>query len=145
MAVAIASVEHTPWCDGGEPATARGRGRRVVADDVGDDVRVALRVVQVDPAVGPILTVTKFGTVCPGKKLRLETTDCGSPDGQAWMNPLVSGTSTVTFKTTAVAPVAGTPPKPATFNSVSACELSAEMLPPTPVRVSSSRAGFSGT
>ena len=71
--------------------------------------------------------------------------DADAPDGQAWMNPLVRGASTVTFNTTAVAPVGGTPPNPATFNSVSACELSAEMLPPSPVRVSSSRAGFSGT
>ena len=61
------------------------------------------------------------------------------------MNPDVIGASTVTFKTTAVAPVAGTPPTPVTFSSVIAWLLSAEMLPPVPSRVSSSRAGFSGT
>ena len=61
------------------------------------------------------------------------------------MKPFVSGASTVTFKTTAVAPVGGTPPKPDTRNSVVAWLLSAEMLPPVPSRVSSNRAGFSGT
>src|SRR3954453_7081104 len=61
------------------------------------------------------------------------------------MKPDVIGASTVTLRTTAVAPVAGTPPTPVTSSSVSAWLLSAEMLPPVPSRVSISSAGFNGT
>src|SRR4249920_98591 len=61
------------------------------------------------------------------------------------MNPDEIGASTVTFRTTAVAPVGGTPPTPVTLSSVRAWLLSAEMLPPVPSRVSSSRDGFNGT
>src|SRR4029079_15387272 len=95
--------------------------------------------------LAPIFTVTRLGTVWPGVKLRFDTTGWSSPEGQAVMKPFVIGESTVTFKTTAVAPVAGTPPTPATFNSVIVLRARPEMLPPVPSRVSISRAGLSGT
>src|SRR3954447_2217322 len=61
------------------------------------------------------------------------------------MKPFVIGDATVTFRTTAVAPVAGTPPTPSTFNCVSVLRLSPERFPPVPSRVSRRRAGFRGT
>ena len=68
--------------------------------------------------LAPILTVTRFGHGLPGDEVEVRHRRWSSPDGQAVMNPFVIGESTVTFKTTAVAPVAGTPPTPATFSSV---------------------------
>src|SRR4051794_11238346 len=61
-----------------------------------------------------ILTVTWFGIVSPGPKHRFATSGASASAGYAVMQPGADGLTAVTFMTTAPAPEAGTPPKPAT-------------------------------
>src|SRR5262249_22813662 len=75
--------------------------------------------------------------VCPGTKFRLEASGWVAPAGQTVRKPCAVGLVTVTFRTTAEVPEAGTPPWPATGRGRG---------PPAPIvlpsrRVSSSLAG----
>ena len=66
------------------------------------------------------------------------------PVGNSWMNPGAAGWSAATLRTTAVTPVAGTPPTPVAVNVVVDRGCVGPGAPPSPVRVSTIRAGVSG-
>src|SRR6266567_65556 len=61
------------------------------------------------------------------------------------MWPAAVGPVTVTFKTTADTPLPGTPPRPVTCTATAVSGLTGAFLAPSPVRVSSNRAGATGT
>src|SRR5436305_1285691 len=92
-------------------------------------------------------TTTRFGTVTPLVQLRFEARGREVPVGYAVMKLAAVVFVTVTFSTTAVAPLTGTPPAPVIWT---------ERLPPgprcepafgwpLPERVSVMRAGLTGT
>ena len=60
------------------------------------------------------------------------------------MNPAATGSVAVTLSTTALTPLVGTPPTPAAVNVVVDAGWRAPLAPPSPVRVSTIRAGGSG-
>src|SRR5712691_6269133 len=86
------------------------------------------------------LTTTKLGTVCPATKFRSEARGRLAPVGKTVRKLGAVGLVTVTLMITALAPVNGTPPLPATVRVVVA---PAPSLPisPGPVRVSLMREG----
>ena len=92
----------------------------------------------------PIGTSTRFGTDEPAVKLRLEASGRIVPLGYTVKNPVAVELVAVALSTTAVAPVAGTPPRPAI------CTLSEPVAgifaagAPRPSRVSRMRTGVSG-
>src|SRR6266568_6849132 len=92
-------------------------------------------------------TITRFGTVCPGIQLRLDAVGRVLPFGNTVKKPLAVWSTAVTLRTTAVTPVVGTPPKPATctFNVVPAASVEPALAWPLPARVSVTRVGASGT
>src|SRR5438445_2936058 len=59
--------------------------------------------------------MTRFGTVCPARKARLEGTGNATRVGNAVRKPALLGLVTVTFMTTAETPEAGTPPRADTW------------------------------
>src|SRR2546426_825746 len=59
--------------------------------------------------------MTRFGTVCPARKFRLEAMGNATPVGNAVRKPALLGLVTVTFMTTAETPEAGTPPRADTW------------------------------
>ena len=58
----------------------------------------------------PRPTVTRFGIVCPATQFRLEALGRGVPPGQTVRKDGAVVLVTVVLRTTAVTPVAGTPP-----------------------------------
>src|SRR5580765_288997 len=97
----------------------------------------------------PSLVMTRLGMTSPTVKLRFEVSGRALPVGQAVMYPAAVGLTAVRLSTTAPAPIAGTPPRPATARS---SWLLAPSAPPpankpsavaAPTRVSSTRAGTS--
>ena len=59
-----------------------------------------------------------LGVVWPAVKLRIEVVGCALPDGQALMNPGPDGDTAVTLIATADTPVAGMPPLPVSWTSI---------------------------
>src|SRR5205807_430763 len=81
----------------------------------------------------PTPTTTRFATVWAGPKLRFEAQGRATPCGQAVTYPKAVGLVTVTFRTTADTPEAGTPARPRTPTETTP---PAPMVvdPPNPVR-----------
>src|SRR5688572_5568388 len=97
---------------------------------------------------GPSWATTRLVVAGPVPKLRFEASGRDVADGQTVRK--LSGPvarSTVMLRTTALAPVAGTPPAPATWSwmSVPGPTGATEPPVPVPVRVSRTRAGLTGT
>ncbi len=90
----------------------------------------------------PTGTTTWLGTVWPADQLRLEELGRSLPDGHTVRCPPSFASVTVTFSTTALAPLCGTPPRPATCSVIS-LRAGTGVVPgrPTAARESSSRAG----
>src|SRR5260370_38232432 len=86
-----------------------------------------------------------FGTVSPGVQWRLEAGGSAVQVGNTVKKPLAVWSTAVTFRTTALTPVAGTPPAPVTwmFNVVPAASVDPAFVWPLPARVSVMRAGTS--
>src|SRR5712691_5212873 len=91
--------------------------------------------------------MTRLGTVCPGVQLRLDAVGNALPFGNTVKKPLAVWSTAVTFRTTALKPVIGTPPAPATctFNVVPAASVFPALAWPLAARVSVIRAGTTGT
>ena len=93
-------------------------------------------------------TVTRFATVSPGEKLRLETVGMVIPSGKTVRNPEVAGSTAVTLSTTAAVP-AGTGSVPTLVTCTFSVELAARVLPafgwPELARVSVMRKGVTET
>ena len=95
-------------------------------------------------------TVTRFGTITPAAKLRLDTVGCVVPSGNAVRNPLAVGSTTVTLRTTAEAPD-GTGVVPTPVTCTLSVEAAARVWPAyvvgsvAPVRVSTIRKGVTET
>src|SRR5258706_6026692 len=85
-------------------------------------------------------TPTRWGRVSPATKLRADAVDT-TPCGETTRSLGAVGLVTVTLMITAVAPDAGTPPRPATVTVVVAAAPSGELKPPVPLRVSTIRDG----
>src|SRR5664279_1198592 len=91
----------------------------------------------------PTGATTRFGTVWPATKFRLEVAGRAVPSAYTVTYPGLAGPVTVTFTTTADTPAAGTPPRPVTCRCSVPCAATAAFGAPTPVRVSNNRAGVS--
>src|SRR5260370_36617275 len=92
-------------------------------------------------------TTTRFGTVCPGVQLRLDAKGRVLPVGNTVNTPFAVWSTAVTFRTTALTPVVGTPPIPATVTlsvvpAASVCPAFGLLLA---ARVSLMRLGARGT
>src|SRR5665647_1342218 len=85
----------------------------------------------------PTLTMTAFGIVAPMGQFRFDTVGRVVPVGDTVRKPVLVVSVTVTFRTTAETPVAGTPPTPVTFNDLDWVDPMGEPV----VRVSSRRDG----
>src|SRR2546427_13172858 len=59
--------------------------------------------------------MTRFGTVCPARKFRLEAMGDATPVGNAVRKPALLGLVGVTFMTSGETPEAGTPPRADTW------------------------------
>src|SRR5438445_10174643 len=94
----------------------------------------------------PVDTMTLFGTVSPGVQFRLEAVGKPVPVGNTVKKPLAVWSTAVTLRTTALTPLAGTPPTPSasTFNVVPAASVEPAFALPLPVRVWVMRGGTSG-
>src|SRR5260370_28981532 len=62
----------------------------------------------------PSITMTRFATACPPREFRFDASGTPVPAGKTVRYPAGVGEVTVTLRTTAEAPVAGTPPRPVT-------------------------------
>src|SRR2546423_5614977 len=91
--------------------------------------------------LAPTLAITRLGTVSPLRKFRLEATGRVVPLGNRVRKLAAVGLVTATLRTTAPAPVAGTPPTPATWTSIVWWGPTLAVKPPVPYRVSRMRAG----
>src|SRR5215475_5098750 len=86
-------------------------------------------------------TVTRFATVLPASKLRLDVSGRAPPPHTA-IHPKLDGRVTVTCKTAADTPDAGTPPRPSSCSTTVPCGSTVPACgTPVPSRVSSTRAG----
>src|SRR5437773_5584525 len=92
----------------------------------------------------PTATITRFGTVSPARKFKVELSGVARPAGNTVRKPGVLGFVAVTFKTTAETPLAGTPPRPVTWRLSVWPGLSLARGAPLPVLVSSTRDGIRG-
>lgn len=90
-------------------------------------------------------TVTRFGTICPAAKFRFDTAGFGCPFGYTITCPASVGSTAVTFITTAVTPLAGTPFTPATCSVTTPPGPTLVFVAPVPSRVSRNREGVIGT
>src|ERR1700681_3325293 len=91
----------------------------------------------------PTGTVTRFGTVCLGMKLRVDAAGNGLPVGYTVRKLVEVALVTVTFNTTEDTPPLGTPPAPVTWTSSVAPGPSGVRTPPVTLRVSRIRRGVS--
>ena len=80
----------------------------------------------------------------PPAKFKVDASGLGLPVGKRVRKLAAVGDVTVTFMTTATAPVAGTPPWPLTCTFTVAAGPTGPVMPPVPVRVSRIRAGVNG-
>src|ERR1700682_758996 len=87
---------------------------------------------------------TRFGTVCPAEKFKLDTTAGVAPVGNTGGELGAEALVTVTLSTTPDTPDDGTPPWPVSWTSIEARAPSRADAAPTPLRVSSTRSGGSG-
>ena len=92
--------------------------------------------------------MTRFATVWPGEKLRLETDGTAIPSGNTVRNPEADGSTAVTLSTTAAVP-AGTGAVPTLVTCTFSVELADKAFPafgsPEPARVSVMRKGVTDT
>src|SRR3954452_11700029 len=87
-------------------------------------------------------TSTRFGAVRPGTKFRFDAVGVDSPSGKTVTKPDDVGSVSVTFITTLVTPLAGTPFLSVTLNFRICPDVSdAFGTPPLPMRVSNRRDG----
>ena len=89
--------------------------------------------------MAPSPTVTRLGTVCPATKFRLDASGIVTLCGNTIRKPGAVVSVAVTLRTTALTPVAGTPPFPSIWTLIVPPEASFELK-----RVSRMRAGVSG-
>src|SRR5436305_370716 len=92
------------------------------------------------PPAAPLAN-NKFGTVLAVRKVRLEATGLVLPPGKRVRKLAALGLVTATLRATAPAPVAGTPPTPATWRSIVCWRPAERREGPEPYRVSRMRAG----
>src|ERR1700721_105708 len=114
-------------------------------------VPVALRT-SILPFVIP--TSTRLATTSCASGLRFEVPDAGAPSGKTSRNVAFEGATAVTLTTTAVTPLAGTPPNPPMVTArVSPDPIGPlpapvshwlAVIPPTAGRVSQTRNGVTG-
>src|SRR5207245_1419877 len=92
----------------------------------------------------PSMIVTRLGADLPALQFRFDAVGIVWPNGQqvSQLNALVF--VTVALKTTASAPVTGTPPCPVTW-MLRVVPGPSLLMPPVPLRVSTIRLGASGT
>src|ERR1700710_1714228 len=88
--------------------------------------------------------MTRFGIVSPALKFRFDADGNTLPAPCTVTYPPADGDVAVTFNTTADTPLAGTPPRPSTVTDTVPCPAPAASAPPTPERVSITRAGANG-
>jgi hypothetical protein len=81
----------------------------------------------------------------PGATFRFDANGCVSPEGHTVTKVVALAPTAVTFSTTLVTPLAGTPPTPTTTGEITPPGPTwAFGTPPVPSRVSNSRAGVTG-
>src|SRR3954451_5933312 len=92
--------------------------------------------------LGGTFTWTRFGAVRPATKFRFDAVGVELSSGYTVTNPDDVGSVSVTFITTLVTPLEGTPPLPVTLNFRICPDVSDALgTPPLPIRVSKKRDG----